>query len=170
MVEKIERDTFLYLDHGVSPEDNFAQCGPCRMFVPGEAMGGGPDRCIIHGSRVKVGEGYSCGFMCGWPTGKPNPKVIADHAAELKKDIPGSVTPEESGLVDRPVRCENCEYFDDDESKCRFYGMLNKGFPAVFRLDDNVDEYSCCNANTAIGKQPGKGPSAAKAYTQANRT
>src|SRR6516225_8608187 len=101
MVAKIERDAFLYLAHGVSPAPTFAQCGPCRMFVPNEALEGfrRTDLCIIHGSDVAVDDGYSCGFMCGWPTGTPNPEVIADHAAELRKGIPGSVTPAQSGLV-----------------------------------------------------------------------
>lgn len=152
MVEKIGRDAFIYLDPGKTPKKAFAQCGPCRMFVPHEALDGfrKHDLCIIHGSNVKVDEGYSCGLMVGWPKGKPNPDVVKDHAAELKKNIPGSVTPEQSGLVDRQVRCENCDYHNAEAGKCGLYGMLNAKFPKVFDLDEKVDEYGCCNANMAI--------------------
>lgn len=151
-VERITRDAFLFLDPGVNPKADFAQCGPCRMFVPDEALKGFRDHdlCIIHGSDVKVDEGYSCGFMCGWPTGKPNPKVIADHAAELRKGIPGSVTPTDSGLVDRPVRCQNCDYHNAARGRCGLYEELNDKFPTMFNLDPVVTPYSCCNANTAL--------------------
>jgi hypothetical protein len=150
--EPVERDAFLYLDPDKSPPATFAQCAPCRMFVPQEYMSAKfkNDLCILHGSKVKVGEGYSCGFMCGWPTGKPNPDVMKDHAAELEKDIPGSVTPEESGLVERPVRCENCDYHEAEAGECGLYKMLNEKLPEVFSLEIRVDDHGCCNANTAI--------------------
>lgn len=155
MVDRIERDAFIYLTQGKAPASSFAQCGPCRMFVPEEALGGyrKHDLCIIHGSNVEVEEGYSCGFMCQWPKGRPNPRVIRDHAAELKLGIPGSVTPAQSGLVDRQVRCENCAHFDADESACYLYRSLNEKLPRLFDLDDKVHPSSCCNAQTPIPRQ-----------------
>jgi Pyruvate/2-oxoacid:ferredoxin oxidoreductase delta subunit len=145
---KNTRDAFLYFNHRPnSPKTEFAQCVTCRMFVPDEYMGTDSDMdlCVAHGSNVKVGEEYSCGLYSGWPKGPPNPQVIRDHAAELKKGIPGSVTPKESGLVERKVRCENCAFFD--KNKCRLYMMLNKTLPNLFDLDENVEPYGCCNAN-----------------------
>ncbi len=151
MVEKIGRDAFLYLEPGKSPPENFAQCEPCRMMVPDEYLPGDVDRCIIHGSSVKVDEGFSCGFMCGWPTGKPNPEVIRNHAAELKRGVAGSVTPKESGLVDRPVRCENCYYHEAKPSGCGLYRKLQKAMPETFDFGGfAVHPKACCNANTAI--------------------
>jgi hypothetical protein len=157
MPEKIERDAFLFLHHDKAPAATFAQCGPCRMFIPNEYLeSGAGDRCILHGSKVKLNKDYSCGFMCQWPKGSPNPEVIKDHAAEIAKNIPGSVTPEQSGLVERPVRCENCDYFDADDSECGLYKMLNKKLPQVFSLDIEVKPSSCCNANTAIPAEGAK--------------
>jgi hypothetical protein len=152
MTEKIERDTFLYFNHHENSDKNeFAQCSTCRMFVPDENMDDKSDYdlCILHGSKQKVGETYSCGLYAIWPKGKPNPIVVNDHAEELKKGIPGSVTAKESGLVNRKVRCENCFYFDKNSSKCKLYLKLNNNFPSIFNLDVNVEKYGCCNANTA---------------------
>ena len=155
-VQKIGRDAFLFLTPGKNPEKDFAQCGPyeCRMYVPREYLKETDlkgDRCIIHGSDVKVGNDYSCGFMCGWPTGKPNEDVIKAHAAELAKGIPGSVTPEQSGLVNRRVRCENCDYHDEAKSECGIFRMLQTALPEVFDFGGFAGETSdCCNANTAL--------------------
>ncbi len=143
ITEKIQRDAFLYFDpHANSDEEEFAQCSTCRMFVPG-------DRCIVHGSKVKVEATGSCGLYAIWPKGKANPIVIGDHRAELDKGIPGSVTTKESGYVNRKVRCDNCEFFDGEESDCELYENLNKTLPQLFDLDVNVKEDGCCNANTA---------------------
>lgn len=149
---KNTRDAFLYFNHRPnSPKTQFAQCVTCRMFVPDEYMGTDNDKdlCIAHGSKVKVGEEYSCGLYSGWPKGPPNPQVIRDHAAELKKGIPGSVTPKESGLVERQVRCENCAFF---QGHCELYRVLNKALPKLWDLDEKVDPYGCCNANIEKGK------------------
>jgi hypothetical protein len=63
------------------------------------------------------------------------------------------VTPEESGLVKRPVRCENCKFYDEAGSVCRLFRGLNQAFPETYDLDEIVDKHGCCNAQT---------PSAAK--------
>lgn len=157
---KNNRDAFLYFDPSPkSPKDKFAQCETCRMFVPDEYMGGKEgnesddmDLCIAHGSNVKVGETFSCGLYAGWPKGPPNPEVIKDHARELKKGIPGSVTPDESGLVDRQVRCENCIFHLKKNSTCHLYDMLNKTLPKYWDLDIHVDPKGCCNANMSLPK------------------
>jgi hypothetical protein len=150
--DKIGRDAFLYLEPkpDTQPSD-FAQCGPCRMFVPNEFLGEGfkRGRCIIHGSFEEIDEDDSCGFMVPWPTpeGEPNDGVVKDHAAELKKMITGSVTSVDSGLVSRRVQCHRCRFPTDDKiTKCGLYETLNKKFAEVFALDPNIKRHACCNA------------------------
>jgi hypothetical protein len=91
-------------------------------------------RCAIHGPKVEIAPGASCGFYLH---GKPKPKGTATAKV---------VTPEESGLVDRPVRCENCLYFDGEPSRCGLYQKLNSEMPAYFDLEIDVDPAGCCNA------------------------
>ncbi len=151
--EKIKRDAFVYLapkPRDKKPQD-FAQCISCRKFVP-HVDGLKGSRCAEHGSKVVVDEGYSCGFWDDWatPDGKPNAEVVANHAAELANIVPGSVTPEESGLVDRQVRCENCEFFGAKHKHCHLYKGLNESLPEVFDLDINVEPDACCNAQTEM--------------------
>jgi hypothetical protein len=153
MTEKIDRSSFIYLPPKNGTEEDFAQCGPCRMFVPEELLPKGfkGDRCIIHGTRVVIDEDDSCGFMVPWPTpdGTPNVEVQKDHAAELAKDIPGSVTPEQSGLVSRRVQCHRCKWPANKAiTRCRLYYMLTKKFPDIFDLDPNIEPHACCNAQT----------------------
>lgn len=151
MIERITRDAFLYL----APKKDkatFAQCGPCRMFVP-EVEGREGGRCVIHGSDVEIDEDDSCGFMVEWPTpdGKPNPEVVKDHAEELAKGIPGSVTPEESGLVDRRVQCHRCRYMEDGPT-CGLYAKLNQ--MSDFDLDEKIERNACCNAQMPANGVP----------------
>lgn len=146
--EKNTRDAFLYLEPKKKKlRKEFAQCSTCRMFVPDEYTEGKIDLCIIHGSDVKVGEGYSCGMYAPWPKGTPEEKVMQNHAKELSGGLPGSFTPEESGLVEREVRCENCEFHRPDEGECGLYALLNKKMPDYFDLDVKVEPHGCCNAN-----------------------
>lgn len=150
--KKVERNAFLYLEpKTTSQREDFAQCGPCRMFVPEKLLEGKliGDRCIIHGSTVVIDEDDSCGFMVPWPNpDKPNTQVMKDHAEELLKMIPGSVTPDESGLVDRRVQCHRCRFTDNRAVKCGLYENLNKTFPYMFDLNPEITPNSCCNAQT----------------------
>jgi len=148
---RITRDAFLFLTPAADDQKaDFAQCGPCRMFVPEKYLEGKlkGDRCIIHGSKQEVSAGMSCGFMCSWPTpdGSPVEEVIKDHAEELMKIIPGSVTAKDSGLVDRKVQCHRCRFSEAKASKCVLYRALNQTFPEVFDLDEKITPNSCCNA------------------------
>jgi hypothetical protein len=123
---KLTRDTFLYLHPRT--RSRFAQCATCRDWVLGDR------RCVIHGPKVRVLGTASCGlYVFGWP----NPAGTKTSA---------KVTPEESGLVNRQVRCENCTWADDGAHKCGFYELLNKELGDVFDLDVNIDPHGCCNA------------------------
>jgi hypothetical protein len=145
--EKITRDAFLYMAP-VPPEQKFAQCEECRVFVPREKLGSEAGRCVFHGAQLPISYDQSCGLFCPWPKGKKDSEVIAEHVKAIQAGIAASVTPEESGLVSRQVRCENCEYFEKQKSLCGLYLLLNKMLPQIFNLDTRVEPYACCNAQT----------------------
>lgn len=135
-IEKVTRATFLYMDPK-APKTKFAQCGTCPHWIPGM------DRCELHRSQDKIDDDDSCGlYVHGKPAGT--------HPM-------GLVTPEQSGLVSRQVRCENCMFFDPDtepREHCDFYTQLNRLFPSLFNLDRYVDSHGCCNAQTPGARNP----------------
>lgn len=156
MVEKITRATFIYFPPRVPEiaEDN-AQCGACRVWVPQHAMPTIPGpRCVLHGSKMDADDDDSCGLMIPWPTpdGQPVAQVVKDHARELMKGIPGSVTPEQSGFVKRRVQCHRCYWGRQSNTRCGLYELLNKLQPMVFDLDTKIEPHACCNAQTPRGK------------------
>ena len=120
---KINEAAFLYLDPK-EPKEKFAQCAACMMFTG--------STCTIHGKDVKITGKMSCGL---YVHGKPMPE---EKGHEMK-----SVTPKESGLVDRQVRCENCKFYHDPNI-CDLFGRLNK--EGSFDLNTKVNQYGCCNA------------------------
>jgi hypothetical protein len=126
-MKKLERDAFLYLN----PEpgvDDFAQCSSCEMWVKGD------NRCTIHGPRVRVPGSASCGFyICG---------MVQEPGYETE----ALVTAEESGLVDRKVRCENCQWGGPSTYRCRLFIGLNERLPDIFDLDEQIEPKGCCNA------------------------
>jgi hypothetical protein len=91
--------------------------------------------CTIHGKDVKITGDMSCGY---YVHGMPMPD---EKGHEMK-----SVTPSESGLVKRDVRCDNCTHFDG-ESICNLFKKLNQN-PELFDLDEKVTPMGCCNAQT----------------------
>jgi Pyruvate/2-oxoacid:ferredoxin oxidoreductase delta subunit len=154
---KIKRDAFLYLEPAKNTA-NFAQCGTCTFFVPAHALntarsGGEPspkDLCCLHGAKVGIEAGYSCGM---YVPGRPTPADLAAHAAELRAGHPAAVTPKESGLVERKVRCEHCFFFDAKESECELFEDLTTKMSTVFDLDESVEKGACCNAQTPTEKK-----------------
>lgn len=124
--EFLKRDCFLYLDPK-DPKDEFAQCNTCVMWVF-------RDKCTIHGPKIDVFGSMSCGL---YVHGTPQPRGTATRAV---------VTPLESGLVDRDVRCENCRWGGPETYICAFFTMLNNIMPQVFKLDINIEPKACCNA------------------------
>lgn len=121
--QKIDRSAFIYLPPK-GEKNNFAQCASCLFFKPNS------EKCGIFNKKTKVTKNQSCGL---YVHGKP------DENQECR-DV---ATPEQAGLVDGPVRCENCSWFD---GKCGLFKKLNKEMPDVFSVDENVDENGCCNA------------------------
>ncbi len=109
-------------------------------------------RCIIHGSKIDIDDDDSCGFWVDWPTkdGKPIPEVVANHASELSDGLAGSVTPEESGLVDELVQCRHCVFSTEGARVCGLYRDTNRAMPQTFALDEKIQPNACCNAWTEI--------------------
>jgi hypothetical protein len=125
MPSKQERSVFLYLDPAAPRADE--QCGTCEFWVKS-------NKCMLHRVRDKVTASMSC---CYYLYGMPR----------AEGTTPWSLTrPEESGLVDRPVRCENCRWGGPDTYKCGLFTLLNKKLPDVFDLDVEIDPRGCCNA------------------------
>lgn len=145
---KLKRDVFIYLEP--KPRDggaDFAQCESCRLFVPEvRALKGA--RCVIHGSKQEVYGTSTCGLYVDWPTpgGRPDKDVVAGHAAELAAGVPGSVTPEESGLVHERVQCQRCRFAERDATVCGLYKRLSAAMPQTFNLDISIRPRGCCNA------------------------
>ena len=84
---------------------------------------------------VKVTGAMTCTF---YGNGKPMPEMAGkEHKI---------VTPEESGLEEREVRCINCSSSNNSSSKCNLYIELNK--MPNFNLNINIKKSGCCNANT----------------------
>lgn len=150
-MEKLGRDTFLYMEppEGYYKPQEFAQCETCRKYIRESVQ------CIELGPNPRITDDKSCCLYSPWPLGKPNPEVVRNHLTELrqaeKRGAHDFVTPEEAGLVQRQVRCENCYYFDEDDSDCELYEMLNKAFPQCFDLEERVKPLACCNAQTKRG-------------------
>jgi hypothetical protein len=126
MPAKLDADAFLYL----SPEPNtpdFAQCSSCRDWIKDD------DLCRIHGPYLEVLGSMSCGL---YVYGEP----LAEEAYVI--DL---IMPDESGLVDREVRCENCRHFEAP-SLCGLFKYLNDKLPDTFEIDTEVEPKGCCNA------------------------
>lgn len=118
---KIDRSAFLYMEPS---DDNreFAQCGTCFFWAS--------EKCKIHGER-RIAASESCGLYVPDRLGR-----------SIDAELP-LVSPEQSGLVSRPVRCENCRSFDAPGT-CRLFTDLNR--TGQFACDPSVKPLGCCNA------------------------
>ncbi len=132
MSHKIQRDAFLFLRGNVP---DFSQCSSCMMWSG--STGEYQNICAIHGKSIEVTGRHSCGL---YVHGKPG-----DEHGKMAKHL---VSPKESGLVKRPVRCENCQHFDG-KAQCNLYVRLNMTGD-LWDLDPKVKPLDCCNANTPI--------------------
>jgi hypothetical protein len=122
-MERLKRDAFLYLH-----PNGDKQCGSCLFWVTN-------DRCTIHGPHIPVLATDSCGFYLHGETIQPEQAVLE-----------AVVTPEESGLVSRPTRCENCYWGGPGEYECELFHQLNQSMPEKFALDTAIEPKGCCNA------------------------
>lgn len=117
----MDRSTFLYI--GPKSGDKTGQCASCKMWLKDHKL------CSLHGKNVKIEATMSCGL---WVTGGPAKESEMEH-------VSAAVTPKESGLVNKQVRCINCEYFKKDENECLLFEILGIE-------DHTVDANGCCNA------------------------
>ncbi len=137
--EKVTRNAFLYVEpkNSKQNDDTFAQCESCVMWT-----GAKRNTCTIHGPKITTKATASCGW---YVPGAPD---------LTGKEIP-LVTPEESGLVTRQVRCENCVSFrrpneEATRGTCELFATLNKQDPKNYELDDDVHKHGCCNAQRPV--------------------
>jgi hypothetical protein len=121
--DKIDRSAFLYMEPK-PPLNKFAQCGTCFMFTG--------NRCMILGPKIEITPAMSCAlYVHGTPR--------LDQAGKEK----ALVTPNEAGLLNAKVRCENCQYGGED---CSLFKMLNQRLPETFNLETKINAKGCCNA------------------------
>lgn len=122
--DRINRSAFLYMDPK-EPEDQFAQCSTCYNWKPESRL------CKYFSNNDEVLGSMSCGlYTHGVPT--------------EKQPVIESTTPEEAGLINTSVRCENCSWFVDRE--CELFKLLMAQLPDTFDLDPAVNPRGCCNA------------------------
>lgn len=137
---KLTRDAFLYMEPAGDMEHSeqkcYAACATCFMWD-------GDSICHIHGKEVLVTGDMSCGI---YVYGKPDPK--------MGEDAHVMVTPSDSGLVLRDVRCENCYYGTMKNGKgwCKLFDKLNKTAPRDWNLDPVIELYGCCNGHRVKDK------------------
>jgi hypothetical protein len=123
--KKVGRDAFLYI--GAVQGKRTGQCSSCFLWVKGH------DRCLIHSANEKIEADASCGlYVQGIP--------------QRSGDSMYQMTPKESGLVRRQVRCENCKYAKNGATVCGLYVTLNNEVPEMFALDEKIEPQGCCNA------------------------
>jgi broad specificity phosphatase PhoE len=140
---KHEIDTDVFLDLKSQPKageverveytmlNNYAQCTSCKMFISSKAV------CSLHGMDVKIKGSMSCSLHA------------YGHADESElQHVSAAFTPQESGLVDRQVRCENCKFYCEEDSDCELFEFLNGEVGVAFALNDKVDKHGCCTAQT----------------------
>lgn len=132
----ITRDAFLYMDPK-PPYESFGQCSTCIMWTgPKHKM------CTIHGPTIEILGRDSCGL---YVHGKPMPEEVAEG------EIFRAVSPSESGLVRRQIRCENCAAYLPLTNKCNLFVTLNRKLPDLFNLNEIVHPEGCCNAQQPKG-------------------
>ena len=134
---KITRDAFVFM-RGRKPYKTFAQCITCAFFNPIL------QRCENFGPDNVVTARGSCG--------------VYGYGPQNTTNLPQSrITPCEAGYVERPVRCEDCRFFDptdEPQSHCDLFTQLMLMSPNVWDLDRYVVAEDCCNANTEGARDP----------------
>jgi len=115
----MDRATFIYLNPKVP--HNASQCVTCRKFTGSS--------CMEFSSKDKIVAEGSCGL---YTPGQSDPTNKGKES--------GSITPQEAGYVVRKVRCEHCEFFEEDDNNCLLFRTLNI-------TPYKVDPDGCCNAN-----------------------
>jgi Uncharacterized protein conserved in bacteria (DUF2213) len=134
---KLTRETLGFMK-GRAPFDTFAQCATCVHFIASRGL------CEWMSPEDKITAAHSCNE---YVPGKPRPGV----------EPLSLLTSKEIGLVKRPVRCEDCRFFDpkdEPQEHCDLYTQLNLAQPNVWALDRFVSGYDCCNAQSVGVRDP----------------
>jgi hypothetical protein len=128
--QKVNRSAFIYMEPRGKNINKFAQCATCNMWT-----GAKHNTCTVMGPHVEVKGSMSCAL---YANGEPMPEAAGHEMI--------STTPEEAGLIDTKVRCENCKYVDAKNFKCQLFAQLNRRVPQIFNLNESVHPKACCNA------------------------
>jgi hypothetical protein len=123
---KIKRDAFLYI--GPKERHKTGQCSSCFLWIKSREI------CEIHEPSIDIRGTDSCGFY-----------IHGDPISSWSIKALGLVTPEESGLVRRQTRCENCRFAQNGATVCGLFTMLNNCY-SDFDLDTKIEPQGCCNA------------------------
>ncbi|MDE2103513.1 MAG: hypothetical protein KGL39_40105, partial [Patescibacteria group bacterium] len=134
--ERLTRDALGYVEPlpGQDTAD-FAQCASCRMWTG--------RTCLNFGPKDRVRALGSCDNY-----------VFGDPRPEMRGQESEGTTPEQAGYVERPVRCQNCLYAEDEARKCGLYDRLNSALPELYNLDVKVGPHACCNNQTPREGEP----------------
>jgi hypothetical protein len=115
-----------------SPEtDKFATCGTCARFNREKG------RCywFSNSKADEVDENDTCGLYVQGPNTTEEPRSL--------------VTKKEAGFFDGPPQCRRCNAFDNRDKShqhCDLYVQLNRMFPNMWKLKEEVKPHACCNA------------------------
>jgi hypothetical protein len=64
--------------------------------------------------------------------------------AKIKRDAFGYVA---SGKIGPKVGCKSCYYFDNPNSECELFEMVQEELPSLFALDKSVADNAGCEAH-----------------------
>ncbi len=156
-VPRISREAFGYLEPrpGIDGKSYHGACGACQNFVPEAAMTGAVygSRCVLFGSSFPITDDDSCNRWVGWAAGAPCDHVTAFNAAEIRRGLPGALSPYQVGYRSKcPTQCRTCRFGDglDPETppgklECEIMEDMQEKAPLLFALETTVDPWGGCN-------------------------
>jgi hypothetical protein len=156
-VPRLTRDVFGYHEPrtGIDGKSYFGQCGSCQFFVSEAAMTGAVygNRCALFGAGFRITDDDSCFRFTPWAAGAPCEHVTAFYAAEIRKGLPGALSPFEVGYHGEcATQCGSCRFGDrsDPETppgklECEAFEDMQEKAPLLFALEAIVDSFGGCN-------------------------
>jgi hypothetical protein len=162
---KIGRSAFNYMEPrlGIDGRDYFRRCASCESFVPETAMGGAVQgaRCARFGSDFRVTDDDNCNLYWPWHSGMICASVVDLNALELRKGIPGAMSPWSVGYRSKcDAKCRSCRFVDFGEptlagtrsAECEAYESLNEESPNIFDLVKTISPEGGCS----LWQEPGE--------------
>ena len=156
-VPRIGREAFGYHEPrpGIDGKSYHGACGSCQNFVPEAAMTGAVygSRCVLFGASFPITDDDSCGRWVPWAAGAPCDHVTAFYAGEIRKGLPGALSPWAVGYRGGcTTQCRNCRFGDSSDPEtaagkleCEAFESLNEKSGNLFALEKTVDPYGGCS-------------------------